>query len=131
MMYPTTPMFRKLPPKNNLRRSQFSKKKGWGVWRGIIMIRDSMFFLWLPKHTLESKTALHINLNIPQVLTIYKSDQLSSLHGLSPAHKSLSITVMKNLILKNPCEKKNLEIQRTLMSTTLIVGGGIHFKKLK
>ena len=28
MMYLTTPMFGKLPQKNNLRRSQFKKKKG-------------------------------------------------------------------------------------------------------
>ena len=37
-----------LQKKNNLRRSQFSKKRGGVVRRGMVMITDSMVFLTLP-----------------------------------------------------------------------------------
>ena len=47
MMYLTTPVIRKQRKKKNLRRSQFSKKRG-GVRRGMIMLTDSMVFFFYP-----------------------------------------------------------------------------------
>ena len=45
-----TQLIKKRRKKSNLRRSQFSKKRGGGVRRGLIMITDSMiFFKAFPK----------------------------------------------------------------------------------